>query len=100
MGIFSNSRTNSSDSIDKSPSVTDVDSMSVKHAEPGTGGQFKEFIKQVISFTGDLSSLTCPAFFLNGLSLLEYGYVYLSFSYSILLPSAFFFGYSILFLFA
>ncbi|KAI7854961.1 hypothetical protein BDC45DRAFT_535090 [Circinella umbellata] len=73
MGIFSNSRTNSSESFDKSPSVNDVDSMSVKNAEPGTGGQFKEFIKQVISFTGDLSSLTCPAFFLNGLSLLEYG---------------------------
>ncbi|ORY93867.1 hypothetical protein BCR43DRAFT_443517 [Syncephalastrum racemosum] len=58
---------------DKAPSVNDVDKLSVKHAEPGTGSQFKEFIKTVISFTGDLSSLTCPAFFLNGLSLLEYG---------------------------
>lgn len=58
---------------ERSPTVSDVDSMSIKHAEPGTGSQFKEFIKTVISFTGDLSSLTCPAFFLNGLSLLEYG---------------------------
>ncbi|CDS09367.1 hypothetical protein LRAMOSA10727 [Lichtheimia ramosa] len=73
--FFSSSRSNSSSELngDKSPSVNDVDAMSVKHAEPGTTGQFKEFIKTVISFTGDLSSLTCPAFFLNGLSLLEYG---------------------------
>lgn len=73
--FFSSSRSNSSSELngDKAPSVTDVDAMSVKNAEPGTAGQFKEFIKTVISFTGDLSSLTCPAFFLNGLSLLEYG---------------------------
>ncbi|CDH53736.1 oxysterol binding protein [Lichtheimia corymbifera JMRC:FSU:9682] len=73
--FFSNNRNNTSNDVngDKEPSVNDVDNMSVKHAEPGTGGQFREFIKTVISFTGDLSSLTCPAFFLNGLSLLEYG---------------------------
>ncbi|KAI9314604.1 hypothetical protein BX666DRAFT_2029475 [Dichotomocladium elegans] len=74
--FFSNSRTTSSSELngtDTTPDVKDVDAMSVKNAEPGTHGQFREFIKTVISFTGDLSSLTCPAFFLNGLSLLEYG---------------------------
>lgn len=55
------------------PTASDVDKLSIKGPEPGLGGQFKEFLKTVISFTGDLSSLTCPAFFLNGLSLLEYG---------------------------
>ncbi|KAI7865840.1 hypothetical protein BDF14DRAFT_1729488 [Spinellus fusiger] len=45
----------------------------MQNIEPSTKGQFKDFLKTVISFTGDLSSLTCPAFFLNGLSLLEYG---------------------------
>ncbi|CAO3630494.1 unnamed protein product [Cunninghamella echinulata] len=45
----------------------------VHNVESQSKGQFKEFIKTVISFTGDLSFLTCPAFFLNGLSLLEYG---------------------------
>lgn len=57
------------------PTPNDVDKLSIKGPEPGLGGQFKEFLKTVISFTGDLSSLTCPAFFLNGLSLLEYGQV-------------------------
>ncbi|ORX52675.1 Oxysterol-binding protein [Hesseltinella vesiculosa] len=47
--------------------------MSIDNVEASSKGQFKDFIKTVISFTGDLSSLTCPAFFLNGLSLLEYG---------------------------
>ncbi|KAI8339116.1 hypothetical protein BC941DRAFT_394549 [Chlamydoabsidia padenii] len=56
-----------------SPTTKDVDGLSVHNVESGSKGQFKEFIKTVISFTGDLSSLTCPAFFLNGLSLLEYG---------------------------
>lgn len=56
------------------PTASDVDKLSIKGPEPKLGGQFKEFLKTVISFTGDLSSLTCPAFFLNGLSLLEYGY--------------------------
>ncbi|KAJ2160031.1 Oxysterol-binding protein 4 [Coemansia sp. RSA 552] len=36
-------------------------------------GDFMSFIKGVLSFTGDLSSLTCPSFLLNGISLLEYG---------------------------
>jgi hypothetical protein len=53
--------------------VSDVDKIQLKNTEPSTGSQFKEFIKTVIRFSGDLSSLTCPAFFLNGLSLLEYG---------------------------
>jgi hypothetical protein len=53
--------------------VSDVDKIQLKNTEPGTGSQFKEFLKTVIRFSGDLSSLTCPAFFLNGLSLLEYG---------------------------
>ncbi|KAJ2795772.1 Oxysterol-binding protein 4 [Coemansia guatemalensis] len=34
---------------------------------------FMSFLKGVLSFTGDLSSLTCPSFLLNGISLLEYG---------------------------
>ncbi|KAI8582285.1 hypothetical protein K450DRAFT_228235 [Umbelopsis ramanniana AG] len=51
----------------------DADKIQLKYPEPSTGSQFKEFIKTVIRFSGDLSSLTCPAFFLNGLSLLEYG---------------------------
>lgn len=63
-------------SEDETPSSTDVDRLSMKNletAEKSQFAEFKEFLKVVISFTGDLSSLTCPAFFLNGLSLLEYG---------------------------
>lgn len=33
---------------------------------------FGTFVKQLFSFSGDLSQLTCPAFMLNGLSLLDY----------------------------
>jgi hypothetical protein len=33
---------------------------------------FVAFLKQLATFTGDLSSLTCPAFLLSGCSLLEY----------------------------
>ncbi|KAI9141224.1 hypothetical protein BKA69DRAFT_1038683 [Paraphysoderma sedebokerense] len=33
---------------------------------------FLQFIKTLASFTGDLSQLTCPAFLLSGVSLLEY----------------------------
>ncbi|KAJ2655558.1 Oxysterol-binding protein 4 [Coemansia sp. RSA 1200] len=36
-------------------------------------GDFMSFLKGILSFTGDLSALTCPAFLLNGISLLEYG---------------------------
>ncbi|KAJ2023282.1 Oxysterol-binding protein 4 [Coemansia sp. S85] len=36
-------------------------------------GDFVSFLKDVLSFTGDLSSMTCPSFLLNGISLLEYG---------------------------
>ncbi|KAI8381536.1 uncharacterized protein BYT42DRAFT_566866 [Radiomyces spectabilis] len=72
MGRFFGSKNNNVES-EETPTASDVDKLSLKNAEPGTGGQFKEFLKTVISFTGDLSSLTCPAFFLNGLSLLEYG---------------------------
>ncbi|KAJ2060869.1 Oxysterol-binding protein 4 [Coemansia sp. S146] len=36
-------------------------------------GDFMSFLKDVLSFTGDLSSMTCPSFLLNGISLLEYG---------------------------
>ncbi|CAO3621719.1 unnamed protein product [Mucor hiemalis] len=70
MGIFGKSKTHSEE---HTPTAGDVDKLLIKGPEPGLGGQFKEFLKTVISFTGDLSSLTCPAFFLNGLSLLEYG---------------------------
>ncbi|KAJ1734498.1 Oxysterol-binding protein 4 [Coemansia biformis] len=35
---------------------------------------FSSFVKGILSFTGDLSSITCPSFLLNGISLLEYGY--------------------------
>lgn len=55
------------------PTLKDVDKTTIKGHEPGFTGQFRDFLKTVVSFTGDLSSLTCPAFFLNGLSLLEYG---------------------------
>ncbi|KAI7867322.1 uncharacterized protein EV154DRAFT_147300 [Mucor mucedo] len=72
MAIFGLSKSHHR-SAETTPSVSDVDKLSIKDPEPGYGGQFKEFLKTVISFTGDLSSLTCPAFFLNGLSLLEYG---------------------------
>ncbi|ORZ30340.1 hypothetical protein BCR44DRAFT_95178 [Catenaria anguillulae PL171] len=34
--------------------------------------QFTQFLKTLTSFTGDLSQLTCPAFLLSGVSLLEY----------------------------
>ncbi|KAI9486075.1 MAG: hypothetical protein EXX96DRAFT_547605 [Benjaminiella poitrasii] len=70
MGIFGGK--NKTDK-EVEPTASDVDKLAIKDPEPGLGGQFKEFLKTVISFTGDLSSLTCPAFFLNGLSLLEYG---------------------------
>jgi len=43
------------------------------NSDKGQFKEFKEFLKTVVSFTGDLSAITCPAFFLNGLSLLEYG---------------------------
>lgn len=70
MPIFGKHKTHSEEI---EPTAKDVDKLSYKGPEPGVGGQFKDFLKTVISFTGDLSSLTCPAFFLNGLSLLEYG---------------------------
>ncbi|KAJ1976255.1 Oxysterol-binding protein 4 [Dimargaris verticillata] len=35
-------------------------------------GEFYSFIRNLGSFTGDLSALTCPSFLLNGDSLLEY----------------------------
>ncbi|KAJ2174828.1 Oxysterol-binding protein 4, partial [Coemansia sp. RSA 560] len=38
-----------------------------------SSGDFMSFFKGILSFTGDLSSLTCPSFLLNGISLLEYG---------------------------
>lgn len=72
---FGSKKTNKT-SDDETPSSSDVDKLSMKNleaAEKSQFGEFKEFLKVVISFTGDLSSLTCPAFFLNGLSLLEYG---------------------------
>jgi hypothetical protein len=34
--------------------------------------EFMKFVSQLASFTGDLSQMTCPAFLLNGCSLLEY----------------------------
>ena len=67
---------NKSKEEEVTPNSGDVDKLSMKNlesTEKGQFGEFKEFLKVVISFTGDLSSLTCPAFFLNGLSLLEYG---------------------------
>lgn len=74
LGFGSSHKHKTSD--DEEPSANDIDQLSVKNLESSEKGQFKEFkefLKTVISFTGDLSSLTCPAFFLNGLSLLEYG---------------------------
>lgn len=71
MGVFSHKHKNEKE--EGMPSVNDIDKMNIKGPEPGFGGQFKDFLKTVIGFSGDLSSLTCPAFFLNGISLLEYG---------------------------
>ncbi|KAF1798920.1 hypothetical protein FB192DRAFT_1394012 [Mucor lusitanicus] len=77
LGFGSSNKVNRSKSSDEdTPNSSDVDKLSMKNldtAEKGQFKEFKEFLKVVISFTGDLSSLTCPAFFLNGLSLLEYG---------------------------
>ncbi|KAI9265609.1 hypothetical protein BY458DRAFT_457883 [Sporodiniella umbellata] len=65
---------NKSKKEEAAPTTKDVDTLSVNNLEEkGQFKEFKDFLKVVISFTGDLSSLTCPAFFLNGLSLLEYG---------------------------
>lgn len=72
----SNKVSKSKSSDEDAPNSNDVDKLSMKNldtAEKSQFKEFKEFLKVVISFTGDLSSLTCPAFFLNGLSLLEYG---------------------------
>ncbi|KAI8388217.1 uncharacterized protein BYT42DRAFT_559295 [Radiomyces spectabilis] len=38
-------------------------------------GAFHSFLKSLASFSGDLSSLTCPAFLLAPVSLIEYSYV-------------------------
>ncbi|CEJ04459.1 hypothetical protein RMCBS344292_18420 [Rhizopus microsporus] len=75
IGFGSKDKKNNSKALDdEPPSENDVDKLSVKNLEEKSQfREFKEFLKVVISFTGDLSSLTCPAFFLNGLSLLEYG---------------------------
>lgn len=75
IGFGSKDKKNNSKALDdEPPSENDVDKLSVKNLEEKSQfKEFKEFLKVVISFTGDLSSLTCPAFFLNGLSLLEYG---------------------------
>lgn len=75
IGFGSKDKKNNSKALDEEPpSENDVDKLSVKNLEEKSQfKEFKEFLKVVISFTGDLSSLTCPAFFLNGLSLLEYG---------------------------
>jgi hypothetical protein len=70
---FGNKKVNKT-SDDEAPTTSDVDKLSMNNLEEKSQfKEFKEFLKVVISFTGDLSSLTCPAFFLNGLSLLEYG---------------------------
>lgn len=76
LGFGNKSPTKSKSSDEETPSANDIDKLSMKNLESSEKSQFKEFkefLKTVISFTGDLSSLTCPAFFLNGLSLLEYG---------------------------
>ncbi|KAI8888165.1 Oxysterol-binding protein [Backusella circina FSU 941] len=73
-GSKSSSKNKAADEV--SISASDVDQLSMKNLDTSEKSQFKEFkdfLKTVVSFTGDLSSLTCPAFFLNGLSLLEYG---------------------------
>jgi hypothetical protein len=71
MGFFGRMANKHSQSA---PTVGDVDTLNIKFSDSGFSSQFRDFLKTVISFTGELSSLTCPAFFLNGLSLLEYGY--------------------------
>ena len=42
--------------------------------------EFMKFLSQLRAATGDLSSLTCPAFLLNGASLLEYSQVKVEFT--------------------
>lgn len=64
----------SASSFEETPTHKDIDKMNIKYENPSVAGQFKDFLKTVVTFTGDLSSLTCPAFFLNGQSLLEYRY--------------------------
>ncbi|KAJ2453507.1 Oxysterol-binding protein 4 [Coemansia sp. RSA 2336] len=69
-----------SDSKSTSSASSSVSRRSATPNEPGSSivpasssGDFMSFFKGILSFTGDLSSLTCPSFLLNGISLLEYG---------------------------
>ena len=50
----------------------DDENSSSTQPEPQQKSQLMAFLKQLASFTGDLSQLTAPAFLLNGSSLLEY----------------------------
>ncbi|KAI8901138.1 hypothetical protein BC833DRAFT_579111 [Globomyces pollinis-pini] len=47
--------------------ISNMDSLNAENKS-----DFLSFLSQLASFTGDLSQLTCPAFLLNGISLLEY----------------------------
>ncbi|KAI9221371.1 hypothetical protein BC828DRAFT_404990 [Blastocladiella britannica] len=49
-----------------------VDPEAASVVPAGEKSQFMSFVKTLASFTGDLSQLTCPAFLLSGVSLLEY----------------------------
>ncbi|KAJ1647503.1 Oxysterol-binding protein 4 [Coemansia asiatica] len=46
---------------------------SAANAPASSQSSLGSFLKAILSFTGDLSSLTCPSYLLNGISLLEYG---------------------------
>ncbi|RUS27186.1 LOW QUALITY PROTEIN: hypothetical protein BC938DRAFT_483611 [Jimgerdemannia flammicorona] len=59
---------------EETPSQKVIEKMNIKYENAGVSGQFKDFLKTVVTFTGDLSALTCPTFFLNGQSLLEYSW--------------------------
>ncbi|KAJ2327318.1 Oxysterol-binding protein 4, partial [Coemansia sp. RSA 2681] len=64
---------NSNPSSSSSGRATPVSEPAGNIVPTSRSGDFMSFLKDVLSFTGDLSSMTCPSFLLNGISLLEYG---------------------------
>jgi len=52
------------------------DSSSSTEAPAGQKDSLRSFIGTLASFSGDLSSLTCPSFLLSSVSLLEYRQVF------------------------
>ncbi|KAI8891442.1 Oxysterol-binding protein [Backusella circina FSU 941] len=52
--------------------MTQTDNNTLESIPADQQGSFSSFLKTLASFTGDLSSLTCPSFLLAPISLLEY----------------------------